>query len=219
MSEPRQAIGLYGGTFNPVHHAHLRLAEEACDALNLQEVRWIPAGRPPHREAPQVSAEQRLTMVRLATAGNPRFSVDAAEVEAQTYSYTILTLERLRQHYGPAQPLVLLLGADAAAGLTSWHRWQEIFLHAHVAIAERPGVTLAASQLPSALTAEFTQRAAHGDALHHSPGGCVVHFPLTALAISATRIRQLLATGQSARYLLPDSVVNYIRAHSLYHTA
>ena len=120
MSEPRQAIGLYGGTFNPVHHAHLRLAEEACDALNLQEVRWIPAGQPPHREAPQVSAEQRLTMVRLATAGNPRFSVDAAEVEAQTYSYTILTLERLRQHYGPAQPLVLLLGADAAAGLASW---------------------------------------------------------------------------------------------------
>lgn len=84
MSEPRQAIGLYGGTFNPVHHAHLRLAEEACDALNLQAVRWIPAGQPPHREAPQVSAEQRLTMVRLATAGNPRFSVDAAEVEAQT---------------------------------------------------------------------------------------------------------------------------------------
>lgn len=216
MSEQTCAVGLYGGTFNPVHHAHLRLAEEACDCLNLSTVRWIPAGNPPHREAPAVSAAQRLEMVRLAIAGNPRFSVDAAEVEASAHSYTIHTLERLRQWYGPAQPLVLLLGADAAAGLATWHRWPELFAHAHLAIAERPGYTLAPEQLPAALAAEFSQRTAPPEAVHTRPAGHIVRFPLTALAIAATDIRQTLAAGRSARYLLPAGVLDYIQAHSLY---
>ena len=214
-----RAIGVYGGTFNPVHLAHLRLAEEACDALDLQEVRWIPAGNPPHREAPQVSAAQRLAMVRLATAGNPRFTVDAAEVETSASSYTIHTLLRLRAHYGPQQILVLLLGADAAAGLATWHRWPELFAHAHLAIAERPGYTLTPETLPPALAAEFAQRAASAAALRAAPAGCVVRFPLTPLGISATAIRKLIANGQSARYLLPTDVVDYIQAHSLYPPA
>ncbi|WP_415033095.1 nicotinate-nucleotide adenylyltransferase [Azonexus sp.] len=216
MSEARRAIGLYGGTFNPVHHAHLRLAEEACDSLGLQEVRWIPAGWPPHRPPPEVSGAQRLAMVRLAIADNPRFSLDSAEVDASTRSYTVHTLQRLRAHFGPQQPLVLLLGADAAAALTTWHQWPELFALAHLAIAERPGYALDPAQLPSALAAEFAQRAAPAEAVHKAPAGYVVHFPLTALAISATGIRQALAAGQSVRYLLPQKLVDYIRAHSLY---
>ena len=117
----RRPLGIFGGTFDPVHFAHLRLAEEAADALGLAGVRWIPAGRPALREAPRVSAGQRLEMVRLAIAGNPRFVLDEAEVRAAQPSYTVPTLERLRQPAlcGAQRPLVLLVGAVAFAGMSS----------------------------------------------------------------------------------------------------
>jgi len=108
LSEP---LGVFGGTFDPVHFGHLRLAEEAIDQLGLGGVRWIPAGQPPHRGAPQVTAQQRLEMVLRSTAENERFSVDAGEVEAAAPSYTVHTLERLRGELGDGQPLVLLAGA------------------------------------------------------------------------------------------------------------
>ena len=110
-------ILLFGGTFDPVHFWHLRLAEEAVGHLGLGGVRWIPAGQPPHRGTPEVTAEQRLEMVLRCTAENGHFSVDASEVNAAAPSYTVNTLERLRAELGPEQPLVLLVGADAFAGL------------------------------------------------------------------------------------------------------
>jgi nicotinate-nucleotide adenylyltransferase len=214
LSEP---LGLFGGTFDPVHFGHLRLAEEAIVHLGLGGVRWLPAGQPPHRGAPLVTAGQRLAMVRLATAGNARFAVDAGEVEAAAPSYTVPTLERLRAELGAARPLVLLVGADAFAGLASWHRWRDIFTLAHVAVSHRPGFPVEASSLPHDLASEFNdRRLGHAGELKAMPGGGIVTFAMTQLAISATHIRKLLSNQLSARYLLPDSVLDYIRTHSLY---
>jgi len=200
-----------------VHFGHLRLAEEAMERLALGGVRWIPAGQPAHRGPPGVSARQRLDMVRLAVAGNPRFVVDAAEVEADSPSYTVPTLERLRAELGAAQPLALLLGADAFAGLESWRRWRELFALAHIAISHRPGFPIAPDTLPPALAAEFAARQrCDAAALRALPAGCIVSVEMTQLAISATQIRQYQAAGRSARYLLPDKVLDYIQTHSLY---
>ena len=214
MPEP---LGLFGGTFDPVHFGHLRLAEEAIGHLGLGGVRWIPAGQPPHRGQPQVTGAQRLEMVLRSTAGNARFSVDAAEVESLAPSYTVTTLERLRRELGAAQPLVLLVGADAFAGLPTWHRWRDIFSLAHIAVSHRPGFPVAAGSLPPALAAEFAGRRLHDPAgLGAAPSGAIVTFTMTQLAISATQLRALFANGRSARYLLPDSVLDYINLNQLY---
>ncbi|MGE5472296.1 MAG: nicotinate-nucleotide adenylyltransferase [Bacteroidota bacterium] len=217
MSEP---LGIFGGTFDPVHFGHLRLAEEAVGHLGLGGVRWIPAGQPPHRGMPQVTAGQRLAMVRDATAGNDRFTVDASEVEAPAPSYTVHTLERLRRELGAGQSLVLLVGADAFGGLSGWHRWRDIFALAHVAVSHRPGFPVEIDSLPHELGIEFSERRTGDvDDLKAAPGGAIVTFAMTQLAISATQIRKLLANGLSARYLLPDSVLDYIQTHSLYRNS
>lgn len=212
-------LGIFGGTFDPVHYGHLRLAEEAVDALDLAGIRWIPAGQPALRETPRVAAWQRLTMVRLAIADNPRFVLDTAEVEAARTSYTVPTLERLRQadQYGPRRPLVLLLGADAFAALPAWHRWPALYDLAHLAIAHRPGHPIDLGQLPAALAADWRKRFCDTPAaLAESPCGRIASFATTQLAISATQIRALLAGRRSARYLLPDEVLAHLQQHRLY---
>ena len=226
MTEPHPShsssgapLGLYGGTFDPVHLGHLRLAEEAVDVLGLAGVRWIPAGQPLLREVPSVAARQRLEMVRLATADNPRFSVDPAEVEADRPSYTVPTLERLRRPdvLGGERPLVLLLGADAFAGVAAWHRWETLFELAHVAVAHRPGYCLEASALSAPLARTLKQRLSLDPAvLAASPAGRIVTFAMTPLDISATRIRAALSTRESVRYLLPDALIGYLQNHRLY---
>ena len=210
-------LGIFGGTFDPVHYGHLRLAEEAALQLGLAGVRWIPAGQPPHRGAPQVTGAQRLAMVSRSTAGNPLFSVDPAEVLASEPSYTVHTLERLRAELGTAQPLVLLVGADAFAGLPTWHRWRELLALAHLAVSHRPGFPIAAESLVPELAEEFSRRRSDDPAvLATAPAGRIVSFAMTQLAISATQIRKLLANGLSPRYLLPDAVLDYIQTHQLY---
>ena len=217
MSEP---LGIFGGTFDPVHFGHLRLAEESIGHLGLGGVRWIPAGQPPHPGAPHVTAAQRLEMVRRSTAGNPRFSVDASEVEAAAPSYTIHTVERLRRELGSTQSLVLLVGADAFAGLASWHRWRDILALAHIAVSHRPGFPVEMASLPEALASEFNARRLSDVAgLKASASGAIVTFAMTQLAISATQIRKLLANDLSARYLLPDAVLDYIQTNSLYRNS
>ena len=214
LSEP---LGLFGGTFDPVHFGHLRLAEEAIGHLGLGGVRWIPAGQPPHRGVPEVTAEQRLEMVLRCTAENEHFSVDASEVKAAAPSYTVHTLERLRAELGAEQSLILLVGADAFAGLSGWHRWRDIFSLAHVAVSHRPGFPVEITSLPHELATEFHDRHLTViDGLKDTPAGGIATFAMTQLAISATQIRKLLANGVSARYLLPDSVLDYIQRHQLY---
>lgn len=212
-------LGLLGGTFDPVHFGHLRLAEEAREALDLAQVLWIPAGRPPHRALPRAAAADRLEMVRLAIAGNPHFALDDAEARAETPSYTVPTLERLRALHG-LRPLVLVLGSDAFLGLPAWHRWRELFDLAHIAVATRPGFDLAAEEMSADLAEEFAPRLGNDPAgLKNAPAGRIVPFAMTPLAISASLIRARIAAGLSVRYLLPDPVREYIEPHHLYRAS
>lgn len=213
-------LGILGGTFDPVHRAHLHLARAALRQLGLGGVIWIPAGRPWHREAPCTPAQHRLAMVRLALAGEPAFSVDETEAVSDSPGYTVPMLERLRSVHGPAQPLVLLMGADAFLGLTTWHRWGDLFGLAHIAVAARPGAPLDDAQMPAALAGEFRRRL--GARLADAPAGGIVRFeiePVEPPDLSATAVRELLRTApQQAADLLPSGVLDYIRRNNLYAT-
>jgi nicotinate-nucleotide adenylyltransferase len=211
-------LGILGGTFDPVHNAHCALARVALDRLGLAEVLWIPAGQPPHREAPRATPADRLAMVRAAIAAEPRFLLDPSEASSTAASYTVHTLLRLRATHGPDRPLVLLMGADAFRGLPSWHRWQELFGLAHIAVATRPGFPLDAFAPP--LAEEVTARRADAPtALADSAHGRIVFFPLVAGTVSATEVRGLLAADAPAERLaplLPPPVLDYIQQHRLY---
>ena len=209
-----QAIGIFGGTFDPIHHGHLRLAEEIADAFDLREVRFIPTGQPPHRAAPQASAPHRLEMVRRAIEGNPRFVLDDREIRAVRVSYTLDTLRELRSELGEQQPLCLLLGADAFLGLAGWHEWQNLFELAHIVVALRPGSNMQQG-LPEALQREVDMRLAKGEALTGAAGS-VRLFDMTPLAISASSVRHALAHQRSVRYLVPDGVLDYFQQQQLY---
>lgn len=227
MSEPgAEVLGLFGGTFDPLHVAHLRLALEAREALGLAEVCLIPAGKPALREAPQCAAADRLAMVERALADMPGFSVDATEVlqvatpaASAEPSYTVDTLERQRRLHGARRPLVLLLGADAFARIEAWHRWRELFGLAHVAVATRPGHELKVGAGEAALDAEFAARRGVAADLAGAPAGRIVPFAITALEISASAIRRRLAGGLNVRYLVPEAVLDYIDSHQLYRTS
>lgn len=209
------AIGILGGTFDPIHFGHLRLAQEVAETLGLSAVRFIPGGTPPHRAAPQTPVAHRVAMVRLAIEGNPLFVLDERETRRAGKSYTFDTLSELRTELGASCPLILMMGADAFLGFESWHRWQEIFGLAHIAVAHRPGSVL--GEMPAALHHEFAQRRS-GDyqAVHRAAAGAIVEVPITALDISATRIRLLVSARCSARYLLPSVVLKHINDNNLF---
>jgi nicotinate-nucleotide adenylyltransferase len=211
-------IGVLGGTFDPIHFAHLRLAEEIADAVGLSRIRLIPTGNPPHRGTPRVAGIQRLEMVRLAIAGNPRLEADDREIRREGVCYTFDTLTELRSEIGD-RPLCLLTGADAFSTLTTWHRWEELFDLAHVVVAHRPGFSLQQlqSSLPGPLRKIYLQRlTASTGVLRQDSAGAIYAREITSLDIAATQIRGLLAGSGSARYLVPDAVLDYIETNRLY---
>ena len=210
-------VGILGGTFDPIHYAHLRLAEELANALDLAQVRFVPASVPPHRASPQVSAAHRADMVRLACADNTRFVLDDRECRRAGPSYTVDTLLELRAELGSACSLCLLMGLDAFLGLTTWSRWQRLFELAHMVVAHRPGFALDPGAVPATLARELDARRAQATrALQQSPAGLVWLQAVTPLDISATAIREAIREQRSPRYLLPDSVLDYIHRSSLY---
>jgi nicotinate-nucleotide adenylyltransferase len=210
-------IGVFGGTFDPIHYGHLRLAEELADRLALQAVRIVPARLPPHRGTPRVTSAHRLEMARLACAGNPRFQVDDRECRREGASYTVDTLLELRAELGDETPLCLLMGVDAFLALTTWSRWERLFELAHVVIAHRPGFELDTGDLPAALAEQTSARLLREPALIQArPAGGVLAVNIPPLDISGTAIRAALREGRSARYLLPDSVLDYIAHNHLY---
>jgi nicotinate-nucleotide adenylyltransferase len=212
-------IGILGGTFDPVHHGHLRLAQEALEQCRLGEVRFIPSGTPPHRAAPFASPAQRLQMVRLAVQGQPGFVMDEREVQRTDPCYSVDTFSALRAELGPQQPLCLLLGSDAFLQLHTWHQWEKLFELTHIVVMQRPGrpVGNAVAQADSGLGKQYQSRLAPTpQLLHDSSGGLIVALDMPQLEISATDIRSRAAQNKSLRYLLPDTVAHYIQNNQLY---
>lgn len=206
-------IGVFGGTFDPVHHGHLRIALEIAQSLALDEVRFVPCRQPPHRSPPQASAKQRLAMLQLALSSQPEFVIDERELNREGPSYMVDTLSSMRSEEAEV-PLVLIVGVDAFVALTSWYRWQHLLELAHIAVALRPGAPFI---LDGELAALY-QRCQLKDlaSLPQRPAGNIVLCPVTQLDISASAIRQLVVNGRSARYLLPDDVWVYLQQHPIY---
>lgn len=213
----KQTIGILGGTFNPIHFGHLRMAEELADNLNLDQIRFIPAATPPHKDKPAVSAECRSAMVSLAIADNSRFVLDERELKRSGASYTIDTLHSLRAELGEEASIVLLMGSDAFAYFDTWHRWREIIQVCHIALVQRPQLRQHHPGLGQELEHFLQQHYSQDfEILHAKSSGSITMCPITALDISSTDIRQALQTRQSVRYLLPDCVIDYINQHQLY---
>ena len=213
-------IGLLGGTFNPIHNGHLRLAQELADALNFSEVRFIPSANPPHKTAPKISAQHRAAMVLLAITDNPLFKLDTRELDRAGASYTIDTLislqEELGANAGVSAPLCLIMGSDAFAKLNTWHRWQALLDYCHIILVQRPmGATQPklAEELSVLLYNHYSENVS--DLVNENAG--YIHMQkITALDITSTNIRAQLEAGVSPRYLMPDNVIKYIKCHNLY---
>ena len=208
-------LAIFGGTFDPVHIGHLRVAWEVAEALGA-EVRMIPAHDPWHRatKPPVATAEQRLRMLELALAGQDRLVADGRELRRSGPTYTVDTLLELRAEVGAERPLAVAIGADAFNGIAGWHRWRELFDLAHVVVLTRPGHDLAFEA--EAAGEWFARRVADVAALRARPAGAVLPLAVTPLEISASLVRGLLAEGRDARFLLSDPVAAYIRAQRLY---
>ena len=212
-------IGILGGTFDPIHNGHLRLAQEALEQCGLAAIHFIPGGTPPHRTAPYASAAQRLDMVRLAVQGNKAFVLDECEIYRTDPCYTVDTLTAKRAELGMQQPLCLLMGGDAFLSLHSWHEWKSLFELSHIVVMQRVGHPLgnAINGANEALRDEYRARLAPAPrVLRDSPAGAILVANMPALEISATDIRNRCAENKNIHYLLPDAVADYIQLHHLY---
>jgi nicotinate-nucleotide adenylyltransferase len=213
------ALGILGGTFDPVHNGHVELAREVRTALGLAAVRLIPAGDPPHRAAPVATAAHRLAMVELAVDGIAGLEVDAREIERPGRSYTVDTLQSLRSE-SRDRPLALIVGADAFIGLPTWHRWRDLFSLAHVVVVARPGVVID-DALSDALAGEWAKRHRRdAEALAQSSAGHIFVQAITPHPISASSIRNALVDGNTTavKGLLPSAVLAYIERNRLYRS-
>ncbi len=208
-----QPIGLFGGTFDPIHYGHLRTAFELWQELRLSEVRFTPTGSPPHREQPYASPELRLAMVKAAVASQRAFVVDDREIRRAGVSYSVDTLTEVRKEF-PDRSLCLLVGMDAFLGLPNWHRWRELLDLAHIVVAHRPGWKAPTMGPLGEVMVD------HGTGtireLHEHPNGRVYVHAVTQLEISSTELRQLIIAGRDPQYLVPEEVRRIIRETRCY---
>lgn len=214
-------IGIFGGTFDPVHVGHLQIAEQIREAAGLSKVYFIPAGEPRLRSAPVASARDRSAMVSAAIRSNPAFILDECEITRQDTSYTIDTLRELKCRLGEHITLCFIIGADAFQKLTGWRNWEDLFGLCHFIIADRPGHPLTTTgnrmlsdKLLEAACAERWVLAA--DDLRKVSSGLIFVAPATLTDISSTTIRARLDAGKSIRYLVADTTLDYINNHQLY---
>jgi nicotinate-nucleotide adenylyltransferase len=208
-----QAIGIFGGTFDPVHYGHLRAAVEAMERLQLQNFHLLPAGTPPHRANTFASADHRLAMLSLALSRYPELQVDDREIRRDGSSFMVDTLSEIRREKGDA-PILMMIGQDAANVLDQWHEWHRLFDLAHLVIMRRPESKHIYS---GALFEQVQPRLVNNPVrLHHSPAGLILPLEVTQLAISSTEIRRQVRAGLSPRFLLPDPVIDYILEYGLY---
>lgn len=208
-----RAIAIFGGTFDPVHYGHLRAAAEVSEQLGVQDFRLVPAGQPPHREGTWAEARHRLAMLELALAPHADLSVDDREVQRSGPSYMSETLASIRAE-ADELPIMLCLGQDAANDLDRWHDWKRLLDCAHLVVMTRPD---AQPQYSAELQEHFSGRFVDRPAgLMDAPAGRICNVDVTRLAISSTDIREQLGSGRDPRFLLPSTVLAYIRKHGLY---
>lgn len=206
-----KGIGILGGTFDPIHYGHLRSAYEVLQQFELGHIHLIPSARPPHREQPAASPEERTMMLHLAVKGNPHFIVDDRELKREGLSYTIDTLESFKQE-SPSTPLFLIMGSDAFQHIDTWHRWQALLDHCHIVLLQRPDQTLSLSDEVQA----WYQSHLGQDDDRTKPAGHIWPMVPTQLSISATEIRAALKRGERPYFLTSDTVVTLIEQLNLY---
>ncbi len=206
-----QAVGLFGGTFDPVHLGHLRSAVEIAELFDLEHVRLIPNAVPPHRAQPEATAQHRLLMLQLAVKNSPNIIIDDCELQREGPSYSIDTVKLMREQM-PDAALYLIVGTDAFQALDSWHEWQDLLTYCHIIVMQRPDQ---AFQLSETLQPWYQQHLAL-DADKQRLAGAIWPVTLTQLAISATEIRSKIRDGNSAAYLTPDPVVTIMEQLGLY---
>jgi nicotinate-nucleotide adenylyltransferase len=202
-AERSEPIGIFGGTFDPIHYGHLRTALEMEEALGLARLHFVPCANPPHRAAPMTDGKLRLRLVKAAIRGEPKFVADARELERTGPSYTVDTLVSFRAEF-PRRSLCLLLGMDAFLGLPKWHRWRELLTLAHIAVAHRPGWRAPTTGVLGKLLRE--RRTADAAGLRRETAGRMYVHPVTQLEISSTDLRAALVAGLDPKFLMPDSV-------------
>lgn len=203
-------LGLFGGTFDPIHYGHLSAAWQAYQTLGLRQLRLMPCHLPPHRAASKASSRQRLMMLKLAIQNIPEFVIDERELHSEDLSYTVNSLTQIREEIGD-EPLCLLVGLDNQ--LASWHQPEKLIQLAHLVFVNRPEHALVRNAFFDSLLKKEVQDPAQ---LAHSPQGLVYFLNNPTLTISSTLIRNLYAQEQSPRFLLPDAVLDYINTEQLY---
>ena len=212
MDEERGALGFLGGSFDPVHVGHLRGAMVVRETLNLARVDLVPAAQSPLKPETILTGAHRLAMLELAVADVPGLGVDARELERAGPSFTIDTLEALRAQYGGTRALVWIIGADSLVSLPRWARWRELLSLAHVAVLDRPGLATPTEEV----TDWLDQHRIESPQLSSCPAGGVVMLRQPLLDIASSQIRDIFASGNNPRFLLPDAVMEYIEGNALF---
>jgi nicotinate-nucleotide adenylyltransferase len=213
----RRCLVLLGGSFDPVHNAHVALGGYFVRLLAPDELRIIPAGNPWQKAPLLASGADRVAMLRLAFARQPApVVIDEQELQRQGASYTVDTLRAVRSEVGPEASIAFVIGADQLLHLDSWHDWRALFELAHVCAASRPGFDTAA--LPPEVAQELRRRSATPAQLRDSAHGLMFLTENLALDMSATDIRTALARGERPQQSLPTPVLDYIEQHHLYKT-
>lgn len=211
-----KSIGIFGGTFDPVHLGHLRLALDVKCKLNLDEMRLMPCFMPTYRDAPRATREQRLVMLKLAVEDCRDLTIDTREIVRDRFTYSVDSLAELRRELGEAVRLYFVMGADSLLKLDSWHSWQTLTDYAHIVVLARPGYPLDAQQLPKEVAQFVAAKRAAAEELSKHTHGFIHIMTQRCFDISATEIRQLMAGGEPINYLVTDSVNRYLSAHAIY---
>jgi nicotinate-nucleotide adenylyltransferase len=209
-------LGLFGGTFNPIHFGHLRAAEEVADSLHLHRLLFIPAARPPHKNAGSITAfDVRMAMISLAVSGHPLFEVSDIENQRAEKSYSVETIRLFRRQVGPDTEIYFIVGLDAMLEIETWREYREIFTLCHLVVLDRPGYDPA--DLAEFLHQKVKCRYQDEEKVYVHPGGKRIYFrPITRLDVSSSLIRRLAGRGLSLRFLLPEGVRRYILENKLY---
>ncbi len=210
-------IGVYGGTFDPVHFGHLRPAVDVKEDLGLEQIRFIPCGQPPHRQQTVADASQRLAMLHLALDPYPDLVVDDCEINRPGPSYMIDTLADLKQQITD-KTFSLIIGMDAFAEFDKWKNWQEIFILVNIIVTHRPTFVFGGSQINEMLKSEVISRSVKNSSeLAKNDSGSILFYPVTQLDISSTLIRENVQQNKDNRFLMPDDVMNYIQQEKIYN--